>query len=208
MTQETAAPLQPIVGSALSERTNAIREQIAQAFVGQSEVLDQLRGDLVRQVVPRIEHRAQDAVDLQAWIRPGLDLLDGIDEGREPLERVVLALHGDQHAFGRHQRVITCQCERSNEPSLVQALHISNGETIMKKLASKEGRVESLLTSGLPNYRIIEELYLSALARYPTDRELAELLAVLNAAPTDERRAVVEDAFWAVLSSREFLFNH
>ncbi|HJQ82255.1 MAG TPA: DUF1553 domain-containing protein, partial [Lacipirellulaceae bacterium] len=110
--------------------------------------------------------------------------------------------------FGRHQRVITCQCERSNEPSLVQALHISNGETIMKKLAATDGKVESFLTSGLPNYRVIEELYLSALSRYPTDRELAELLSVMNEAPQDQRRAVVEDAFWAVLSSREFLFNH
>jgi hypothetical protein len=110
--------------------------------------------------------------------------------------------------FGRHQRVITCQCERSNEPSLVQALHISNGETIMKKLAATDGKVESLLNNGLPNYRVIEELYLSALSRYPTDRELAELLAVMNEASQDQRRAVMEDAFWAVLSSREFLFNH
>jgi hypothetical protein len=110
--------------------------------------------------------------------------------------------------FGRHQRMITCQCERSNEPSLVQALHISNGETIMKKLAATEGKVESLLASGLPNYRVVEELYLSALSRFPTDKELADLLAVMNDAPADQRRAVVEDAFWAVLSSREFLFNH
>ena len=85
--------------------------------------------------------------------------------------------------FGRNQRVITCQCERSNEPSLVQALHISNGDTILKKLEAKDGKIESLLTSGLPNYRIIEELYLSALSRYPTDRELTP------AAGHDERRA-------------------
>ena len=104
--------------------------------------------------------------------------------------------------------MITCQCERSNEPSLVQALHISNGETILQKLAAKEGKVESLMASGLPNYRIIEELYLSALSRYPTDEEVAQLLAVLNEAPASERRAVIEDVFWAVLSSREFLFNH
>jgi hypothetical protein len=110
--------------------------------------------------------------------------------------------------FGRHQRIITCQCERSNEPSLVQALHISNGETILKKCAAKDGKVESLLTSGLPDYRIIEDLYLSALSRYPSDHELAQMLAVLNKAPASERRAVVEDVFWAVLSSREFLFNH
>lgn len=111
-------------------------------------------------------------------------------------------------AFGRNQRVITCQCERSNEPNLVQALHISNGDTILKKLASKDGKVESLMSSGLPNYRIIEDLYLSALSRYPTDRELTPLLAAMNDAPAGERRAVLEDVYWAVLSSREFLFNH
>ncbi|MCI0334956.1 MAG: DUF1553 domain-containing protein [Planctomycetes bacterium] len=110
--------------------------------------------------------------------------------------------------FGRHQRIITCQCERSNEPSLVQALHISNGETILGKLAAKDGKVESLMTTGLPNYRIIEELYLAALSRYPTDDEVAKLLAVLNEAPASERRAAVEDVFWAVMSSREFMFNH
>jgi hypothetical protein len=111
-------------------------------------------------------------------------------------------------AFGRNQRVITCQCERSNEPSLVQALHISNGDTILKKLEAKDGKVASLVSSGLPNYRIIEDLYLSALARYPTDAELTKLLAVMNAAAPADRRAVLEDTYWAVLSSREFLFNH
>jgi hypothetical protein len=110
--------------------------------------------------------------------------------------------------FGRNQRVITCQCERSNEPSLVQALHISNGDTIIKKLEAKDGKIESLLSGGLPNYRIIEELYLAALSRYPTDRELTPLLATLNDAPASQRRAVLEDIYWAVLSSREFLFNH
>jgi hypothetical protein len=111
-------------------------------------------------------------------------------------------------AFGRHQRMVTCQCERSNEPSLVQALHLSNGETILQKLAAKEGKLETLITSGLPNYRIVEELYLSALSRYPTDNELSQILAVLSETPEGERRAALEDTFWAVLSSREFLFNH
>lgn len=110
--------------------------------------------------------------------------------------------------FGRNQRVITCQCERSNEPSLVQALHISNGDTILKKLAAKEGKVESLMKSELPNYRIVEDLYLSALSRYPTDREMTSLTAALGEASSGARRAVLEDVYWAVLSSREFYFNH
>lgn len=110
--------------------------------------------------------------------------------------------------FGRPQRVITCQCERSNEPSLVQALHISNGHTILDKLSSKECRIESQLASSLPLYRLIEDLYLSALSRYPTDRELTQLLTVLNETDDSQRRQAVEDVYWAVLSSREFLFNH
>jgi hypothetical protein len=110
--------------------------------------------------------------------------------------------------FGRNPRMITCQCERSNEPSLVQALHIANGDTILEKLASADGRVAALLKAQTPDYRIIEELYLSALSRYPTDVEMAAQLAVLDEAGEAERRAAVEDLFWAVLSSREFLFNH
>jgi hypothetical protein len=111
-------------------------------------------------------------------------------------------------AFGRHQRLITCQCERSNEPSLVQSLHICNGETILGKLASDEGHVAALVAENVPNYRIIEELYLSALSRYPSDAELTRLLAVLNETPADQKRKALEDVFWAVMSSREFMFNH
>jgi hypothetical protein len=110
--------------------------------------------------------------------------------------------------FGRNQRAITCQCERSNEPSLVQALHISNGDTLRTKLATKDGKVESLAASGLPLYRAIEELYLSALSRYPRDEEVVQLLAATSDAKESERRVMIEDLFWAVLSSREFLFNH
>jgi hypothetical protein len=110
--------------------------------------------------------------------------------------------------FGRNPRVITCECERSNEPSLVQALNISNGDAIRKKLSAKDGKIASILKSDSPNYRIIEDLYLAALSRYPTDREMVPLLATMNDAPAGQRRAVLEDVYWAVLSSREFLFNH
>jgi hypothetical protein len=110
--------------------------------------------------------------------------------------------------FGRNQRLITCECERSNEPSLVQALHISNGDTLRSKLTAKDGKVEVAAASGEPLYRVIEELYLSALSRYPKDEEVAQLLDATCGNSEGERRALIEDLFWAVLSSREFLFNH
>jgi hypothetical protein len=142
---------------------------------------------------------------------PGADFqkTDFYKEGTRALELYDSAVASRfLRTFGRHQRIITCQCERSNEPSLVQALHLANGETILKKCAAKDGRVESLLASGLPDYRLIEELYLSALSRYPTDGEITKVLALLEETPASDRRAAVEDVFWAVLSSREFMFNH
>jgi len=111
-------------------------------------------------------------------------------------------------AFGCNPRNIVCECERSDEPSMVQVLHISNGDTLNDKLKAKEGRVEKLLGSDLPNYSIIEQAYLMSVARYPTDGEMEQLLTVMNATPPDQRRVVVEDLFWSLLSSREFLFNH
>jgi hypothetical protein len=47
-----------------------------------------------------------------------------------------------------------------------------------------------------------------SVARYPTDGEMQELLSVMNSTPADQRREVIEDLFWSLLSSREFLFNH
>lgn len=111
-------------------------------------------------------------------------------------------------SFGRNERQITCECERSAEPSMVQVLHLSNGDTINKKLQGKGSRVEQFLNSDLPTYSMIEQAYLVALSRFPTDHEMQRLLAVINETNAAERRLVVEDLFWSILSSREFLFNH
>jgi hypothetical protein len=110
--------------------------------------------------------------------------------------------------FGRNDRQITCECERSDEPSMVQVLHISNGDTVNQKLRSETSQVAKLLEASLPNYAIIERAYLRSVSRYPTDVEMQQLLAVMNSTPKEERRIVVEDLFWSLLSSREFLFNH
>jgi hypothetical protein len=109
-------------------------------------------------------------------------------------------------AFGRPDREKTCDCERTSEPSITQVLHIANGDTLNKKLQAKGSRVEKLL--GAKPEKIIEEIYLNALSRYPTDEERKKMVEVLQEAKDDEKRVVVEDLFWAVLSSKEFLFNH
>jgi len=110
--------------------------------------------------------------------------------------------------FGRNARQITCECERSDEPSMVQVLHISNGDTLNHKLSAPNNRLDKLMQAGLPNYAIIEQAYLMSLGRFPSDPEMQELLVVMNSTPADQRRVVLEDLFWSLLSSREFLFNH
>ena len=109
-------------------------------------------------------------------------------------------------AFGRPDREKTCECERTDEPSVTQVLHISNGDTLNQKLTAKGNRIERLLKD-MPE-TIIEEAYLNALARFPTDAEKEAFLKEFKAAKESELRPLVEDTFWAILSSKEFLFNH
>jgi hypothetical protein len=110
--------------------------------------------------------------------------------------------------FGRNQRRITCECERSDEPTMVQVLHMSNGDTINQKLSAEKGVVSKMLSQALTSTQMVERVYLSALSRQPTAPETQQLVALIDEAPPDQRRLAVEDLFWAVLTSREFVFNH
>lgn len=110
--------------------------------------------------------------------------------------------------FGRPDRVITCECERTAQPSMVQVLHISNGDTINQKLEATGNRIDQLLAANTSDEKIIEELYLSALSRLPTEQERARVQQTLAESGETNKRLLWEDVFWGVLSSREFLFNH
>jgi len=110
--------------------------------------------------------------------------------------------------FGRPDREKTCECERTAEPSVTQVLHIANGDSINQKLSAKGNRIEKLLDEKAPPEKIIEDAYLASLSRYPTAAEKEKILDVLSEAKDSEKRAAVEDVYWAILSSKEFLFNH
>jgi len=112
-------------------------------------------------------------------------------------------------SFGRPDRVTTCECERTNEPSMAQALHIANGDTLNQKLEAKDNRVDKLLRSGRPDNQIVEDCYLLSLSRLPTPKEHDSMLSMLASAKTpEEKRSILEDEFWSLMSSQEFLFNH
>jgi hypothetical protein len=110
--------------------------------------------------------------------------------------------------FGRPERVKTCECERTAEPSMSQALHIANGDTLNKKLSARECVITKVLEAGTTDERLIEEACLASLSRPPSPAEKARFLKALAEARDSDRRAAVEDIYWALMSSREFLFNH
>jgi hypothetical protein len=111
-------------------------------------------------------------------------------------------------AFGRPDRNITCECERTADPSVTQVLHVCNGDTINKKLQAKDNDISKVLGKKTPPEKILDHAYLTALSRFPTEPEKKKLISVLNEAKPEDKRATVEDVYWALLSSREFLFNH
>jgi hypothetical protein len=111
-------------------------------------------------------------------------------------------------AFGRSERVITCECERTADPSMAQVLNIANGDTLNAKLAAPGNRIDRLMNAKTPDEQIVEEAYVTALSRPPTEKEKTGILSLLKETKQGERRQVLEDLYWSILSSNEFLFNH
>jgi hypothetical protein len=110
--------------------------------------------------------------------------------------------------FGRNDREITCECERSNQPSMIQVLHLANGDAVNNRLASDKSIVGKLIAEKADDARIVDEASLATLARLPTAEEKAGFLAMLGTAGEGGKRAAIEDLFWALMTSREFLFQH
>jgi len=108
--------------------------------------------------------------------------------------------------FGQPQREMACECERSSESNLSQALQMINGPTVHNKLRDDKGRIARMITEGKSDEEIVTALYLTALARYPVTEELAA--ARRHVESSDDRRQALEDVGWAVLNSKEFLFQH
>jgi hypothetical protein len=107
--------------------------------------------------------------------------------------------------FGRATRETVCSCEVKMEPTLSQALHLLNGDTTNAKIA-QGGVVKKLMeTKKFPEERI-EDLYVRTLGRKPLKPELDRLLPAF--APGANAEQALTDLFWALLNSREFLFNH
>ncbi len=108
--------------------------------------------------------------------------------------------------FGRPARQVTCECERTAQPNIAQALHLLNSDSLNKKITAPAGRLEVLFKEKRPLPAIVEELYLVTLSRPPRSAEAKKAMEWIAAAPAPKEGA--QDLLWVLLNSREFLFNH
>lgn len=109
--------------------------------------------------------------------------------------------------FGRATRETVCSCEVKMEPNLSQALHLLNGPTSNQRI-QQGGLVKKLLAAGKSAEEVVDALYIRCLSRTATAREKEKLLPLLKSADKNALQQDLEDVFWALLNSNEFIFNH
>lgn len=108
------------------------------------------------------------------------------------------------NTFAKPRRVSVCECERAPDPSLAQALHTLNGDILSIKIRDAKSRVSRLVAAKQPHDEIVDELYLAALSRLPSDdeRQASRELLADSASPTE----FYQDLLWALVNSKQFLF--
>jgi hypothetical protein len=171
------------------------------------------------QTVPDNEHDTRNFAHMSVRRIPAEMLLDCISQATSTQEkfrglplgsRAVQVADGRTSSyfldtFGRAKRETVCVCEVKTEPTLSQALHLLNGSTAQGKI-SQGGLVKQMLEEKKTPEEVIDEIYIRCLSRRPDADERTRLVAIVAEAPNPQQG--LDDIFWAVLNSREFLFNH
>jgi hypothetical protein len=143
-----------------------------------------------------------DAVSSAAGARPRFPEVPQ-DTGASQLVDPHIGREGFLDVFGRPARDSACECERRSDFSLPQALNLVNGTTISDAVADGKGRVAKLVLSGKSDEAIVDELYLAALSRLPTQEERQRGVTYLSNAARASR---AQDLLWALLNSKAFLY--
>lgn len=120
--------------------------------------------------------------------------------------------------FGRPEGASVCECERVQSSSLAQSLHLMNASDVKAKLTASNGRAEQLVKVEKPEAQRIREIYLAAYSREPLPEEIKIAEDYLKQArldaqgkpldPARAKRQGYEDLLWAIINTKEFLYNH
>ena len=108
--------------------------------------------------------------------------------------------------FGQPERSTVCACERSDDSNLGMAIELFNGPMIHEKLRDEKNRFRTSIAAGHSVEETINQLYLAAVSRKPSDIELQA--AMEHCAKSETPVAGLEDVCWALFNTDEFLFQH
>ena len=107
--------------------------------------------------------------------------------------------------FGKPERLLTCECERTEDAGLIQVFQLITGPLVHQLLREPDNRIGKLLATGTPAADVLDELYLASVCRHPTATEKAKLLAYVDGAA--DKRAAWEDVAWGLVNAKEFLLR-
>jgi hypothetical protein len=109
-------------------------------------------------------------------------------------------------AFGRPDANQDPPCERTRDSTVTQALHLMNSPALHEKITAENGRCHQLASGNSTTSDILDELYLAAFSRFPTEQERAGLVAEFSK-PDTNRKTLIEDVLWSLLNSPEFTYK-
>lgn len=137
-------------------------------------------------------------IGIRAAQLPGVHKVRAREKAPSPADRFLFA-------FGKPERLMTCECERSDSTTLSQALLLVNGDCIDHLLTQQSNLIGQLLAQDATLDDAIQELYWSALSRPPTSEERNNSHSVIAHSPS--QRQGLEDVAWALLNAKEFVFR-
>ncbi|MBM80583.1 MAG: S-layer related protein (Precursor) [Planctomycetaceae bacterium] len=106
--------------------------------------------------------------------------------------------------FAKPKRASVCECERSPDENLAQALHTLNGDILAAKIADVNGRIANLLKAKKSHEECVTEIYLATLCRRPSGAEMKASHEFLKESPSPTE--FYQDLMWALVNSKQFLF--
>jgi hypothetical protein len=135
---------------------------------------------------------------LRATQLPGVRKVRKREKKPSPADRFLTA-------FGKPERLMTCECERSNTTTLSQALFMVNGSCIDDLLTQPANVIGTMMQEGVTLDDAIDRLYWASLSRPPADIERNRAHSIISR--SDSKRSGLEDLAWALLNAKEFIFR-
>ena len=112
--------------------------------------------------------------------------------------------------LGRCSREVSCETSTDATDGLQRKLHLFNGDLLNARISVSGSRLAGLILAGKSPMAIVDEFYLAALSRYPTDdeRQFWQQKLIDKETTRNAQHALLEDFVWSLMTCREFQTNH